>query len=140
MSGEQGVLDLGAQASKEVGDYILRIESLTEEKKQVGEKIKSEFAELASSGYDKLAVKQIIKDRAADAQKSVELRAVTAAYRRAVAGLANSRVGDWARGWLAEEARINKPMQAETSPQMDDFMKGRKGQKAAPPADGDAAH
>ena len=121
----QRVFDLGTQASKEVGEYILTIESLTEEKKQVGEKIKAEFAELASSGYDKLAIKQIIKDRAADAQKSVELRAVTAAYRRAVAGLANSAVGDWARSWLAQEARINKPA-SEESPQMAEFLKGRK--------------
>ena len=137
MSGEQGMLDLGAQASKEVGDYILRIESLTEEKKQVGEKIKSEFAEAASSGYDKDAIKQMIKERSADAQKSIEKRAILASYRRAVAGLANSHVGDWARSWLAQEARINKPTKAETSPQMDDFMKGRK-QKATLP-DGDAA-
>ena len=131
--------ELGSQSRKELGEYISRIETLTEEKAQVGEKIRAEFAELASSGYDKLAVKQIIKDRAADAQKSVELRAVTAAYRRALGSLQGTPLGDWARSWMSEEARINKPTKAETSPQMDDFMKGRKGQKAAPPADGDAA-
>ena len=131
--------ELGSQARKELAEHIERLESLTEEKKLVGEKIKAEFAELASSGYDKLAVKQIIKDRAADAQKSVELRAVTAVYRRALGSLSDTPLGQWARSWMSEEARINKPTKAETSPQMDDFMKGRK-QKAAPPADGDAAH
>ena len=130
--------ELGSQSRKQLAEHIERLESLSEEKKLVGEKIKAEFADLASSGYDKLAVKQIIKDRAADASESVELRAVTAVYRRALGSLSDTPLGQWARSWMSEEARINKPTKAETSPQMDDFMKGRKGQKAAPP-DGDAA-
>ena len=123
--------DLGSQARKELGNLIETLESLAEEKKQLAERIKAEFAEAASSGYDKLAIKQILKDRAADAQKSIELRAVTAAYRRAIAGLAGTPLGDWGRSWLAQESRINRSPGSEKSPEMDAFLKGRK-TKAAP--------
>lgn len=125
--------DLGSQARKQLGNLIETLESLTEEKKQLSERIKAEFAEAASSGYDKLAIKQILKDRAADAQKSIELRAITASYRRAIAGLVGTPLGDWGRSWLAQEARINKPTN-EKSPEMEAFMKGRKA-KAAPEDD-----
>ena len=129
--------DLGSQARKELGNIIETLESLTEEKKQLGEKIKAEFAEAASSGYDKKAITQILKDRAADAQKSVELRAITATYRRALGSLANTPLGDWARSWMAQEARINKPTN-EKSPEMEAFMKGRKAKAASEDEAGEA--
>ena len=137
MGDEPEVHELGSQSRKELGAYIDRIEGLTEEKKQVGEKIKSEFADAASSGYDKKAIQQIIKDRAADAQKSIELRAVTQVYRRALGSLTGTPLGDWARSWLSQDARINKPVGSEKSSEMEAFMKGRKekdsGDKSAPP-------
>lgn len=131
--------ELGSSSRKELGQLIQRIESLTEEKTQVGEKIKAEYAEAASSGYDKAAIKQLIKERAADTEKSVEHRSTVSIYRRALGSLANTPLGDWARGWMAQEARINKPVGSEESPQMADFMKGRKTKGASTNGDGEDA-
>ena len=122
---DDGTHELNSSSRKELAEYIARIESLTEEKSQVIEKIKAEFAEAASSGFDKKAIQQILKERAADTEKSVAQRAITATYRRALGSLANTPLGDWARSWMAHEARINKPAD-DQSPQMAEFMAGRK--------------
>lgn len=134
---DDGTHELNTSSRKELAEHIASIESLTEEKIAVAEKIKAQYAEAASAGYDKKAIQQIIKERLADSEKSVTQRAVTATYRRALGSLANTPLGDWARSWMAHEARINKP-QKEESPQMADFMKGRKTKAedgdVAPPA------
>ena len=129
--------ELGSESRAELAAYIERIESLTEEKRQLGAKIKSEFDDADHSGYSKEAIKQIIKERAADAQKSIEQRAVTAAYRRALGSLAGTPLGDWARGWMANEARINKP--DPKGAEMDDFMKTRKAKAKGEEGDARAA-
>lgn len=123
--------ELGQQARKELAAYVTRIETLEEEKKAVGEKIKSEYADAASSGYDKDGIKQMIKERKADAQKSIEKRAVLAVYRRAIASLTGTPLGDWARGWMAQEARINRSGETGKSPEMEAFLKGRKAKTAS---------
>ena len=119
------VHELGSQSRKELGQYIDRIETLMEEKSQVSEKIKSEFADAASSGYDKKAIQQIIKERAADTEKSVEHRAIVATYRKALGSLTGTPLGDWARGWMAQEARINRTAETGKSPEMEAFLKKR---------------
>lgn len=133
---DDGTHELNTNSRKELAEYIATIESLTEERIEVLEKIKAQYAEAASGGYDKKAIQQIIKERLADSEKSVTQRAITATYRRALGSLANTPLGDWARSWMAHEARINKPTTAEESPQMAEFLQGRK-QKTN--GDGDAA-
>ena len=117
--------ELDTKSRRELAEHIATIESLTEEKKAVGEKIKAEYAEAASSGFDKKAIQQIIKERAADAQKSIEQRAVTATYRRALGSLTGTPLGDWARNWMGQEARLNRSAETGTTPEMDAFMKKR---------------
>lgn len=132
------VADLSASSKTELGEYITRIESLLEEKSEVNERIKAEYAEAAGEGFDKKAIQQIIKERAADAQKSVEHREVVETYRRALAGLAGTPLGDWARQWVAEDARL-KQRAKEVAKPMADFMSKRGGAKPAddaPPPNG----
>lgn len=81
--------------------YVLRIEDLDAEKVQVGEKIKEEYAAAAAAGFDKKALKTVIKRRRADMRKSTELRAVTDTYMRAIASFADTELGQWAQEWTA---------------------------------------
>lgn len=113
-------LNLSADQKNELGDFVERLESLLAEKAEVNERIKAEYSEAAGTGYDKKAIQQIIKERAADAQKSIEHREIVETYRRALAGLSGTPLGDWARNWMANDARIKKPEDANP---MRDFMK-----------------
>lgn len=108
-----------------LGDYVTRIESLNEEKTEVAERIKAEYAEAAGAGFDKQAIQQIIKERAADAEKSIKQREIVETYRAALAGLVGTPLGDWARQWVANDTRVRqRSKHAESA--MDDFMKKRK--------------
>ena len=126
--------DLDTKSRKELAEYIATIESLTEEKKEVGERVKAQYAEAAASGFDKKVIAQIIKERAADAQKSIEQRAIAGVYRRSLASLTGTPLGDWARNWMGQEARINRQDETGQSAEMEAFLKKRKR-----PAEGDAA-
>ncbi len=118
--------ELNADNKVSLAEFVTRIESLMEEKAEVSERIKAEYSEAAGQGYDKKAIQQIVKERAADAQKSVEQREVIETYRRALAGLAGTPLGDWARQWIAEDARF-KRRATEAAKPMADFMTKRSG-------------
>lgn len=117
--------DLSATSKTELAEFITRIESLLDEKAEISERIKAEYAEAAGTGFDKKAIQQIIKERAADAQKSVEHREIVEAYRRSLAGLSGTPLGDWARQWVAEDARL-KQRTKEVAQPMSDFMSKRR--------------
>lgn len=127
--------DLGSNAREQLAGFLERIEILEEEKAQVAEKIKSEYAEAAGSGFEKKAIKQILKDRKADLDQTIEMRAKIDAYRKALGSLTNTPLGDWARSWMANEARMRRRDKPETDPQLDEFLKKRK----QPSNDGEAA-
>lgn len=117
--------DLGNKSAKDLADFIQRIESLMGEMTEVKERITSEYAAASGVGFDKKALKQIIKERAADSEKTVEHRAVVETYRRALGGLSGTPLGDWARGWLADDSR--RQMHSEASAKVfDDWLASRK--------------
>lgn len=127
--------DLSSKTKTALGEFVTRIESLLEEKTEVCERIKAEYAEAAGDGFDKKAIQQLIKERAADAQKSVEHREIVETYRRALAGLSGTPLGDWARQWMAEDARL-KQRAKEVAEPMANFMskRGAKSKDDQPPA------
>lgn len=118
--------DLGSNARVQLAGFIERIESLEEEKAQVSEKIKAEFAEAAGVGFEKKAIKQILKDRKADLDQTIDMRAKIDAYRKALGSLTDTPLGDWARSWMANEARTRRRDTTEIDPQLDEFLKKRK--------------
>jgi uncharacterized protein (UPF0335 family) len=126
--------DISAKGGKQLGEYIDRIERLKEERKAIGEDIKSVFAEAAACGIDKVALKQLIKDREADLDKTLTLRTVTETYRKALANLQGT-LGDWARTWRSNAARRRmdeaKRDYAAPTPHLDEVLRGRKGKGAA---------
>lgn len=119
---------LGNKSAKELAAYIERIESLNAELAELKDNIKAEYALAGGDGFEKKALKQIIKERAADAEKTVQHRATVETYRRALGGLSGTPLGDWARGWLADDARNTRHAQ-EAASVMDDFMARAKAKK-----------
>lgn len=128
--------ELGGNARKELEEFISRIESLEGERVQVTEKIKSEYAEAAGSGFDKKALKQLIKERAdADIDKTIKHRRVVELYRRALSRSKQATFGDWARGWLARDAKTSINEGAAGDTKLAEFLKGRKENAASRPED-----
>ena len=80
-------------------------------------------------------IKQILKDRKADLDQTIEMRAKIDTYRKALGSLTDTPLGDWARSWMANEARTRRRDSPETDPQLDEFLKKRK----QPTNDGEAA-
>jgi uncharacterized protein (UPF0335 family) len=117
--------DIGGNAAKQFATYIERIERLTAERKAIGEDIKSVFAEAASCGVDKKALRQIIKNREADLDKTITLRAVTETYMRALSNL-QGELGDWARSWRSNAAKrtFDPVKQDYANPNLDAILKG----------------
>jgi uncharacterized protein (UPF0335 family) len=102
----QGEGELGDNARKALAGYVERIERLTQEKAETTADIKAVYEEAAGAGFDKQALKQIIKDRAADTEKTVLFRGVVSTYRRALGALSGTPLGDWARSWTSREAKL----------------------------------
>jgi uncharacterized protein (UPF0335 family) len=138
MSKTETVTDLGNKSAKDLADFISRIESLEVEKREVAERIKAEYAEAAGVGFDKDALRAVIKERKADGEKTVQRRAVIETYRRALGALSGTPLGDWARGWMADDAR-HKQRGEEAAAVFDNWLVMAKAGKPDAPGDGDTA-
>jgi uncharacterized protein (UPF0335 family) len=122
--------ELNTAARNELGDFVQRIESLTAEKAEVSERIKKEYAEAAGAGFDKKAIRQLIKERMADLDKTVQHRRTVEVYRRALGTLAGTPLGDWARSWIATDARQDRHENEPSA--MAEFLSKRKGKGQKP--------
>src|SRR5689334_17957464 len=105
--------DIDPKTRDELAAFIQRIEDGEADRAKASENIKSIYAQAASTGFDVKALRQLIKDRKADSDKSISLRAVVRTYRKALGNLTGTPLGDWARGWIAEENRDQQPNRYE---------------------------
>lgn len=64
--------------------FIERIERLEEEKKGIAEDIRAVFSEAKSQGFDAKTMRTILKLRAMDKLKRMEMEALEETYRRAL--------------------------------------------------------
>jgi len=67
-------------AADELRLLVERIERLTEERKGISDDIRDVYAEAAGRGYDKPAIREIVKLRAIDRQKREEKAAIVQTY------------------------------------------------------------
>lgn len=123
-------------AARKLAGYVTRIEALIVEAAELKDAIKAEYDQASSVGYDKKAIRQLIKERAADGEKTVEFRAIVETYRRSLGGLAGTPLGDWARGWMADDARL-KQRGKEASSEFDAWMARRRERSAREDGDDD---
>ena len=64
--------------------FIERIERLEEEKKGIAEDVRAVFSAAKSQGFDAKAMRTILKLRAMDKLKRMEMEAIEETYRRAL--------------------------------------------------------
>lgn len=68
----------------ELKSFVTRIENLEEQKSALTDDIKDVFTELAARGYDKKAVRQILKLRKLDPNERTEQEAIVETYMTAL--------------------------------------------------------
>lgn len=83
--------------------FVERIEGHEAEKAEASEAIKAAYSDAAAAGFDKKALRQVMKRRRADMHKSVKLRAETDLYMRAIASFEDTELGLWAKDWQAQQ-------------------------------------
>lgn len=140
----RGPEDLGDNSAAQLAGFIQRIEILETERAQIREKIKAEYAMAEGTGFDKAAIKQVVKDRRADLEKTIAFRAVVEAYRKALARTLGDKLGElgeWARTWLTKEAKTERDdAKAGYARPLDEFLKNRaKGKPTGGEGAGDVA-
>lgn len=82
---DQPLSDAAAGFAKEqLKSFIERIERLRDEKKTIEDDIKDVFKEAVGCGFDRDAMKDILKIRAADPDKLSEREAIVELYRQAL--------------------------------------------------------
>lgn len=75
---------VGGISSEQLQQFIDRIERLEEEKANIGEDIKSVFAEAKSSGFDVKTIRAILKIRRMDSGELEEQEYMLELYKRAL--------------------------------------------------------
>jgi uncharacterized protein (UPF0335 family) len=71
-------------SAAQLRQFVERIERLTEERKGISSDITDVYTEASSQGFDKPAIREIIKQRAMDAQKRQERQAIVETYQLAL--------------------------------------------------------
>tara|TARA_R110000868_G_scaffold936_3_gene7145 strand:- start:10656 stop:11033 length:378 start_codon:yes stop_codon:yes gene_type:complete len=110
---------------EQLKQFVERIENLEAEKAQAGEQIKSAYTDAAAAGFDKKALRQIMKRRRADMHKSVRLRAETDLYMRAIADFDDTELGQWARDWQAQQRAAESIAEPKATSYAEATAKGR---------------
>lgn len=70
---------------------VERIERLHEEKKNIEEDIREIYAEVAANGYDKKALREVVRRRAKDPSERNEFEAIVDLYEREIAASSHTR-------------------------------------------------
>lgn len=129
------VEDLTSDSREKLAKVIEQIESAESERKQTSEHIKSLYSSAEADGFDRRAIRQIIKDRRADTEKTLRLRQTTRVYRKALASIPGQlELSDWARSAEAQDLRMNRPEHFETSHLDSVLSKAKSERPSAPPA------
>lgn len=77
---------MNTQAQSRIKSFVERLERLIEDREAIGGDIKEVFAELAGEGFDKKAVRAVLKYRKEDKAKRQELDALVDLYLCAIGG------------------------------------------------------
>lgn len=84
MSSETHSDVLNSTAQNQLLSIISRIERLEVEKSEIAEQIKEVYAEASGNGFDKTAIRQVVRLRKIDRAKRAEAEAILELYLSAV--------------------------------------------------------
>lgn len=99
---------LSDETRSQIRGYVERIEDAEADKTRAGESIKEEYAAAAAAGFDKKALRHLLKRRKADMSKSVALRATVDLYMSALASFDDTELGQWAKAWETEQRQMSR--------------------------------
>lgn len=86
-------MNIGNNSAEQLKSIIERIERLEEEKAATATDIKDVYTEAHGNGFDKKALREIVRRRKMDQEKLSELEAIIEAYTAALGGLADLPLG-----------------------------------------------
>jgi len=75
-------MKVGGIAVDQLRSIVSRVEALEEEKRGVGDAIKDVYAEASGNGFDKEAIRAVVKLRKLDAQEREEKENILDTYKR----------------------------------------------------------
>lgn len=81
-------------AKEQLQSFVERIESCLADKKEIADEIKGLYDEAGSNGYDKKALRAVIRLRAQDAAERAEHAAMVELYLDALGMLADTPLGE----------------------------------------------
>lgn len=87
--------NVGGIAGDQLRSFIVRIERLEDEKKQLTDDIKSVYDEAKGTGFDTKIMRQIVKERRMDKDDLDEQEALLDLYRKALAGWDSTPLGTY---------------------------------------------
>lgn len=82
--GKAAEVSAGKFAKEQLLSIVERIERLLEEKKAIGDDVKEVYAEAEGNGFDKKAIRAIVKIRAQDPDERKEFESILETYLQAL--------------------------------------------------------
>lgn len=79
-----GAANPSREAADKLRQFVSAIETLEEEKREVGGQIKDKYAEAKAMGYDAKALRAVVRRRAQDRQEREEFEAILDTYEHAL--------------------------------------------------------
>lgn len=86
-------MNIGNNSQQQLKSIIERVERLEEEKKTIADDIKDVYTEAAGNGFDKKALREIVRIRKQDADKRAEHEAIVETYMHALGMLSDLPLG-----------------------------------------------
>lgn len=132
-------MEVGDNVGALLENFINRIEILEEEKVALLADIKAIYETAQGEGIDKKELKQLIKDRKADTEKTVDFRTRVELLRRALANR-QGELGDWARSYRSRAAKykLDEAASDGADTKLTEFLKSRPANDAKGKDDGEA--
>lgn len=92
-------------------EILEQMESLDAELTQTKAKMQEVLSGAEANGRDKKAIKQLLKERKADTEKTAALRVLVDRYRKELGTFGDTELGEWA---AAQEAALNTARRSTT--------------------------
>ena len=94
---------IGGNSKAQLASFVDRIEELETDKKAISDDIRDIYSEAGGAGFDKKALREIIKIRKMDAEKRASLEAMVDLYKESLGMLVGTPLGDHALSKITKD-------------------------------------